>query len=89
MGKVIRVEFDADKRIADAADDHILRAYHALHDHSYIEADIDDDLLDKVEAYSEEGMVSELQGVYHLNERQARQAFNAGRLSVTEQFNVK
>ncbi len=88
MGELLKVEFDPSARIKLASEDPILRAYQENVILGYPTTD-DELIIDNIDAYSEEGLISELMGWHHLSETDALNAFDLARQSVIQDNDVR
>ncbi|MGYP003404574750 len=88
MGELLKVEFDPSARIKQASEDPILRAFQENVILGYPATD-DERIIDTIDAYSEEGLISELMGWHHLSETDALNAFDLARQAVIQDNDVR
>lgn len=88
MGELLKVEFNPSARIKQASEDPILRAFHENVVLGYPVTG-EEKIIDNIDSYSKEGMLSELMGWHHISESGAITVFDLARQSVIQDNDVR
>ena len=88
MGELLEVEVDLSALIKQASEGPVLRALQEEVILWYPSTD-DERIIDTIDAYSEEGLISELMGWHHLSETDALNAFDLARQAVIQDNDVR